>query len=116
MGAVLANPVWSAGGFPRVPGLPFGVRISFYPQFSGPLGSIQPAVGTVWLRGRASCSVMRPWNERWAQRPSQTAEVFLAAFLLRTALVRWLSWAHQDLGVRVCVVKPGYSLMLDLLT
>ena len=23
---------------------------------------------------------MRPWNARWAQRPSQTAEVFLAAF------------------------------------
>ncbi|OWK03754.1 RPL3, partial [Cervus elaphus hippelaphus] len=65
------------------------------------------AVGTVRLWGRASCSVMRPWNERWAQRPSQTAEVFLAAFLLRTALVRWLSWAHQDLGVRGGFVHYG---------
>ena len=64
------------------------------------------------MRGGASCAVMRPWNERWAQRPSQTAEVFLAAFLLRTALVRWLSWAHEAQGVGV--VRPGYSLMLDL--
>lgn len=32
------------------------------------------------------CSVMRLWNERWAQRPSPCAETFLAAFLLRTAL------------------------------
>ena len=39
---------------------------------------------------------MRPWNKRWAQRPSQTAEVFLAAFLLRIALVRWLG---QDVGL-----------------
>lgn len=31
---------------------------------------------------------MRLWNERWAQRPSHSAETFLAAFLLRTAL--WL--------------------------
>ena len=96
------------------PGPPLRGQDQFLPTVLWSPGQHPAAVGTVWLRGRASCSVMRPWNERWAQRPSQTAEVFLAAFLLRTALVRWLSWAHQDLGVRVCVVKPGYSLMLDL--
>lgn len=30
---------------------------------------------------------MRPWNARWAQRPSQTEEPFPVAFLLRTALL-----------------------------
>lgn len=56
--------------------------------YKGKLGS-----GPLWLWLTSlekgfwpRCSVMRLWNERWAQRPSQTAETFLAAFLLRTAL------------------------------
>uniref|UniRef100_A0A673UJ51 60S ribosomal protein L3 n=1 Tax=Suricata suricatta TaxID=37032 RepID=A0A673UJ51_SURSU len=62
---------------------------------------------------RRSCSVMRLWNERWAQRPSPTAETFLAAFLLRTALW-WSRWAGEHLNLRVPgTVWPASSLDLS---
>lgn len=55
---------------------------------------------------------MRLWNERWAQRPSQTAETFLAAFLLRIAGGQ-VAGEHLDLKGS-CLSELISSLMLDL--
>lgn len=102
---------WCVGAWPMCGG---GFAESVNDPAQEPAVHLHPLFGVGGeKRGlRPGCSVMRLWNERWAQRPSQTAETFLAAFLLRIAGGQ-VAGEHLDLKGS-CLSELISSLMLDL--